>query len=617
MFDIEENLKKLPDCPGVYLHKDSLGKVIYVGKAKSLKNRVRQYFKKNSQNDAKFKALVSNIEEFEYITCKTEVEALILECNLIKKYKPKYNILLRDDKTYPYIMITTEEDYPRLVKTRLIKKDVNKYFGPFSDAGAVNSMIDLLNKVYKLKRCTPHNFPRGHRACLNYHIDQCKAPCLKKISKEEYRKSIDEVINFLKGKEKNIVKFLEDKMKKASSDLKFEEAAIYRDYLISARTLLETQRVTLGDDSQMDIILIVKSEEEYFGIIFFVRKGKLQGRESFPLTSASSENREELLEEFIKQYYSQWSVPPKEILVDFDMEEKEVIEEYLKEISQKKVSIIRPKKGDKKKLLDLAKEDSIRMLGLLREKEDSRREKEYLLKSAIYNLLREGGYEKEPRKNGEYRIECYDISNTNGFDSVGGMVVFEGTRKIPKDYRRFKVRDVSGPDDYASLEEVLTRRFTRYKEGNKSFDILPDLILMDGGKGQVTIGNKVIENLGLDIPVLGLAKDDKHRTERIAFDSGKEIYLKDKPLLYKYFGSIQEEVHRFAIEYHRKLRNSSSINSLLDSISGVGVTRRNALLRKFGSVENIKKASKEELLEVSNITEGVADNIIKFFEKKK
>jgi len=610
MFNIQENLRKLPDCPGVYLHKDKLGQVIYVGKAISLRNRVRQYFQASAKTNPKVRAMVSHIAEFEYITCGTEMEALILECNLIKKYMPKYNVLLRDDKTYPYIMVTTTEDYPRVVKTRIIAKDGNKYFGPYSDAGAVNQIVELLSNIYSLKRCSTKEFPANHRACLNYHIQQCKGVCMGKVSKEEYRESIDKVLEFLGGKDKPLLKSLEEKMLTASENLEFEEAAKYRDYILSAKAISETQRVTLVHDKDIDVVLPVKDEFNSFVALFTVRDGKLSGRETFQIQADDSDNREEMVGEFIKQYYSQWAQVPPEILVSKEPPEKELLEEFLSR-EGRKVRIFVPQKGEKKALLDLAKSDCVEMVKTLAQKAQLNEEKQSVIRQQVAEVIRGTGY--LPAEKEAYRIESYDISNTNGVDSVGAMVVFEGLKRIRKDYRRFKIKTVEGPDDYGSLQEMIYRRFKRAKEGDPGFATLPDAIFMDGGQGQVTAALKILGAMGMEIPVVGMAKDDSHRTRAIVYEDGREFDLRQRPMLFKYCGTIQEEVHRFAIEYHHNLRNRNAIRSVLDNISGVGPTRRNALLNHFQTVERIKAASLGELMEVPGITETVAKNIKEYF----
>ena len=610
MFDIQENLKKLPDSPGVYMHKDKLGQVIYVGKAISLKNRVRQYFQSAAKSNPKVRAMVSHIAEFEYITCSTEMEALILECNLIKKYMPKYNVLLRDDKTYPYIMVTTTEDYPRVVKTRIIKKDGNKYFGPYSDAGAVNQIVDLLSKIYSLKKCSAKDFLPGHRACLNFHIKECRGVCQGLVSKEEYNEAIESILVFLGGKDKPLIKSLEENMAKASENLEFEEAAKYRDYIMAIKSISETQRVTMALGKDLDVVLPVKDAENSFVVLFTVRDGKLSGRENFQIQADESDDRDEMVAEFIKQYYSQWANVPHEILVERELPETELLENFLARDSHK-VRIFVPQKGDKRALLKLAQNDRIEMVKTLSQKAELIREKQDSVRTEVEDIIKAAGY--APKLKGDYRIESYDISNTNGVDSVGAMVVFEGLSKIRKDYRRFKIKTVEGPDDYGSLTEMLTRRFKRAKDGDPSFIKIPDAIFMDGGRGQVTVARNALTALDIDIPVVGMAKDDSHRTRAIVFDDGREVELRNRPILFRYCGTIQEEVHRFAIDYHRTLRTKNAFNSVLDNIEGIGPTRRNALLAKFQTIEAIKRATIEQLMDVPGITESIAGNIKQYF----
>lgn len=506
MFDIKENLKKLPDKPGVYMHKDKLGQIIYVGKAISLRNRVRQYFQSSANSNPKVKAMVSHIAEFEYITCQTEMEALILECNLIKKYMPKYNVLLRDDKTYPYIMVTVTEEFPRIIKTRTIKKDGNRYFGPYSDVGAVNQIVDLLSKIYALKKCSLKEFPYNHRPCLNYHINQCKGICTGKVSRQEYMDSIEKIIHFLSGKDKPILNYLEEKMSEASENLEFEEAAKYRDYILAVKAISVTQRVTMTNDKDLDIVLPVKDSQNSFVVLFSVRQGKLSGRETFQIQTTESDNRQEMVYEFIKQYYSQWAMVPPEILIEKELPEKEILEDFLSS-EGRKVKILVPQKGDKKALLSLAQSDTLEMLKTLSEKAKNNNEKKLTIIQLIKNVIIHAGF--EPRILDEdsqgYRVESYDISNTNGVDTVGAMVVFEGIKPIRKGYRRFKIKTVEGQNDYGSLQEVLLRRFKRAKSGDDSFNILPDIILIDGGIGQVTAAYKVLDSLGIDLPVVGMA----------------------------------------------------------------------------------------------------------------
>lgn len=616
MFDIQENLKTLPDSPGVYMHKDKLGQVIYVGKAISLKNRVRQYFQSSRHMDPKVRSMVSQIEEFEYITCGSEMEALILECNLIKKYTPKYNVLLRDDKTYPYIKITGDEDYPRIIKTRIVKRDGGRYFGPYSDTGAVNQIVDLLNNVYALKKCSARVFPKGFRPCLNYHINQCDGICRGDVSKEAYRERIDLAADFLKGRTKGILDYLEGLMMQASEALDFERAAEYRDYIIAAKSLSEKQRVTMQDTKDVDLLLVARGAKQRHVVVFFVREGKLSGRESYAIRSSEEDSNSDIIAAFIKQYYTQGLNVPKEIILENEPDDAKLLSDFLSDMAGHHVKFTAPKKGEKRALLELAKKDVVEMVKTIDMRAEVRRERRENLGTAIHDVLEDMGYETGDYRGTDYRIEAYDISNTNGVDTVGAMVVYEGLKPDKKSYRRFKVRSVDGPDDYGSMQEVLTRRFVRALKGDDGFEVLPDLILMDGGKGHVNAALAVLHELELDLPVAGLAKDDHHRTRALIYwkdGSMKEIVLKEKPMLYKYMGTVQEEVHRFAIEYHRGLRGKSMITSALDDIEGVGPARRNALLEHFGSVDNIKAATKEQLLEVRGITEKVADKIQEYF----
>ena len=605
MFDIKENLKKLPDSPGVYMHKDKLGQVIYVGKAVSLRNRVRQYFQSSAKQNPKVRAMVSNIAEFEYITCQTEMEALILECNLIKKYAPKYNVLLRDDKTYPYIKVTIQDEYPRIIKTRLLKKDGSKYFGPYSDTGAVNMIIELLNKVFMLKRCPAADFPAGFRPCLNYHIKECRGICTGNVNTKQYREYVNKALDFLGGRQKPILEYLTAKMNGAAEEMNYEEAAVYRDYIASAKSLSETQRVTVIGGHDMDMILPAGSGENMVMVMFTVRGGKLSGRDTFFMKAEGEDDYESIVSQFIKQYYSRWAAVPGEIIVPRSLKEKELLEEFLETQAGRKVKISVPQKGDKKALLDMARRDVAELSKTIELKATSAAEKEEELRNALAKIL--GRVKKT------YRIESYDISNTNGVDTVGAMVVFSNLKPVKKDYRRFKIRTVAGQDDYGSLAEMLERRFKRAIDGDSGFALLPDLILMDGGRGQVSVAQNVLDRLGLYIPVLGMAKDDSHRTRALVDANGSEILLKDEPLLFKYCGTIQEEVHRFAIDYHRSLHNRNTIGSVLDNIDGIGPAKRNALLSSFNSVEDIKKADVETLMKVKGITARNARAIKEYF----
>lgn len=616
MFDIKENLKQLPDSPGVYIHRDKLGQVIYVGKAISLKNRVRQYFQSARNMDPKVRAMVSQIAEFEYITTGSEMEALILECNLIKKHRPKYNILLRDDKTYPYIKVTVNEDFPRILKTRIVEKDRSKYFGPYSDAGAVNQIVELLNQVYALKKCSSKTFPKGFKPCLNYHIQQCDGICTGQIKPEEYRQRVELAMEFLKGKSKGILQYLKEKMYRASEDMDFEEAARYRDYILAAQALSEKQRVVLQDTKDMDLILVAQSAKQRYVVLFFVREGKLSGRETYELQSSEGDTSEELISAFIKQHYSQSLSLPGEILLQDLPAEKELIEGYLSELAGRQVKLLSPKKGEKRALLELAKKDVVEMVKTIDQKAETKKERRLAVGSQVYDILEKMGYEEGGYSNRDFRLEAYDISNTNGVDTVGAMVVFEGLKPDKKSYRRFKVKSIEGPNDYGSMQEVLFRRFRRAMEGDEGFSIYPDLILIDGGKGHVSAATEILQAMELDLPIAGLAKDDHHRTRALVYMDGEtpiEISLKEKPLLYQYMGTIQEEVHRFAIDYHRGLRGKKMLTSVLDEIEGIGPAKRSALLSHFGSVDNVKNADIEQLREVTGITEKLAYTIREYF----
>lgn len=620
MFDIKENLKNLPDCPGVYMHKDRLGNIIYVGKAISLKNRVRQYFQSTKNMHPKVRSMVENIAEFEYITAGSEMEALILECNLIKKHRPKYNILLRDDKTYPYIKITNE-DYPRIIKTRIVKKDGGKYYGPYSDAGAVNKIVDLLNNSFSLKRCSASSFPEGFRPCLNYHINQCRGICGGSVDRQEYMESIEGAREFLNGKNSRIISRLKEKMEKASEGLDFEEAVRFRDYIEAAKALSATQRVVIHQSKDIDIVIPAKGSEEAHIVVFFVRDGKLTGRETYEMENSLEEDRQELVSAFINQHYSQLPDIPREILLTHMPEDKEVLEKYLSDAAEHSVRLIKPQKGEKKALVDMASKDVIEMVKTIDERAENARERRASLGREIFNLLKEMGAVSGEYDGREFRAEAYDISNTNGVDTVGAMVVFNGLKADKKSYRKFKIRTVRGQDDYACMKEVLSRRFNRVFQGDEAFEQLPDIIFMDGGKGHVSTALEVVDAAEFDIPVAGMVKDDRHRTRGLVYRkkqengeiSYEEISLKGRSMLFKYIGRMQEEVHRFAIEYHRTLRNRNASLSVLDEIDGIGPVRRKALLEHFKSVDNIKAASLEDLEKAPNMNEKAAKSVWKYF----
>ena len=611
MFDIKENLKKLPDSPGVYIHKDRLGEVIYVGKAVSLRNRVRQYFQSQKNMDSKVSAMVSHIAEFEYITTATEMEALILECNLIKRYSPKYNILLRDDKTYPYIKITMKEDYPRILKTRRVENDGARYFGPYSDAGAVNRIVDLMGEIYRLKKCSAQRFPKGFRPCLNYHIEQCRGICTGYVSKDEYRETVNKVAEFLGGSTKPLVNEMKAKLEAAAEQLDFETAAKYRDNIMALEAINEKQRVVLRSDKDMDIILTLKGREDSFIVVFYVRDGKLSGRENFEMHTEGEESSGEMISSFIKQYYGELTSGPKEILTEEALSDANILSDYLSQLWGRKTSVFMPLKGEKKAILDLARKDVVEMAKTIDDRAEARAEREDSLRKqidAVYSCLKNGPH--------GYRVEAYDISDINGVDSVGAMVVFDGSRRLKKDYRRFKVKTIEGPDDYGSMQEVLYRRFKRAQADDAAFNTYPDMLFIDGGKGHVAAANKVLRAMQIDIPAFGMAKDDSHRTKELVYEKDGEfstIQIKDSPLLFKYVGNIQEEVHRFAIDYHRTLRTKNMLTSVIDEIEGIGPVKRNSLLAYFGSVDRIKAAAAEELVKVDGITEKNAQNILKYF----
>ena len=643
MFDIQENLKKLPDCPGVYMHKDALGNIIYVGKAVSLKNRVRQYFQASRNMDPKVRSMVSQIAEFEYIKAGSEMEALILECNLIKKHRPKYNILLRDDKTYPYIKITAEK-YPRVIKTRHLEKDGGKYFGPYSDAGAVNRIVDLLNSTFSLKRCSTAVFPPGFKPCLNYHIRQCRGICGGNVDPEEYAESVQGALEFLTGRSKRLQTALKEKMQAAAEAMEYEEAAVYRDHLAAAEALSETQRVVLHHNSEADIVIPARGTEQTYMAVFYVRGGKLIGRESFELDASMSieKGSAALVSAFLRQHYSRMPDVPKEILLTVELRDRQILEEYLSDLCGHHVSLLKAVRGEKRALTEMAKKDVLEMIRTIDERAESARERKRTLGQDIYNILHvmgaasviEGSVDPQtglPGYDGrQFRAEAYDISNTNGIDTVGAMVTFDGLKADRSGYRKFKIRTVQGQDDYACMQEVLTRRFARVFEGDEGFSVLPDIIFMDGGRGHVSCALEVTEAAGFDIPVVGMVKDDHHRTRALIYrkkgakhDGSSEsdfveISLSDKPLLFSYIGRIQEEVHRFAIEYHRKVRGKRVEGSVLDEIPGIGPARRNALLEEFKSVDRIREIARgedgeERLAQAPGMNRRAAEEVRRYF----
>ena len=602
MFDIQEQLKKLPAEPGVYLMKDENDKIIYVGKAISLKNRVRQYFQSSKNHSSKVKSMVKNIKSFEYIITDSELEALILECNLIKKYRPKYNVLLRDDKTYPYIKVTVNEDFPRVLKVRRVLRDKAKYFGPYTNVEAVNDTLEVIRNIYPIRTCNidiERAIKNNMRPCLNLHIKRCVGPCTGNVSKEEYNKMIEEILLFLSGKEEKLIEILKEKMNKCSMEFNFEEAAIYRDKIMNLQEMMQKQKIDIStDDINQDIIAMAYNDEEACVQSFFIRHGKIVGREHFILEGTKDSSKEAILGSFVKQFYMKAEYIPKEIIIESEIEDQSVLEEWLSNIKGKKVSIRVPQKGDKKSLISMVKKNAMEYL----EKFSNLNKRKYeRSEGALIELAEVLGLEEPPR-----RIESYDISNIQGVDSIGVMVVFTNGLKDKKEYRRYKIKTVEGPNDYDSMAEILDRRL---QKGD-----FADLILLDGGKGQVSAVQKVFDKYGIDIPLWGMYKDDKHRTKGLICAS-KEIELDKTSNLYRFVASIQEEVHNYAITYHRSLRNKSLTKSSLDDISGVGEKRKKALLSHFKSIEDIKNASVEELSKVEGLNKSVAENIYDYFRK--
>ena len=614
MFIIEEELKKLPAKPGVYIMHGEKDEIIYVGKAISLKNRVRQYFQSSRNKGAKIERMVTHITRFEYIITDSELEALVLECNLIKEHRPKYNTMLKDDKSYPFIKVTVNEPYPRVLFARRMKKDKARYFGPYTSGGAVKDVIELVRKLYQVRSCN-RSLPRDtgkDRPCLYYHMKQCKAPCQGYISQEEYRKNINKVIKFLNGDFQDTIDELMVKMQKASEEMRYEDAMEYRDLIHSIEKIGERQKITGYGQEDRDIIAVAMDESEDLRDqdavvqVFFIRDGKLIGRDHFYLRVAKGDTKAQVLSSFLKQFYAGTPFIPSEIMLQSEIEDADIIEEWLTTRRKQKVHIRVPKKGTKEKLVELALENA-RMV-LYKDRERIKREEGRTI-GAVHEVEDWLGLENV------VRMEAYDISNISGFESVGSMVVYEKGRPKRSDYRKFKIKWVQGPNDYASMEEVLTRRFTHESNGEfDSFARLPDLILMDGGRGQVNIALKVLNNLGISIPVCGMVKDDHHRTRGLYFDN-VEIPIDTSSEGFRLITRIQDEAHRFAIEYHRSLRSKEQVHSILDDIPGIGDTRRKALLRKFKSVENIRDASEEELAQTESMNAGSARQVYEFFHK--
>lgn len=617
MFDFNEELKKLPAKPGVYIMHDGNDAIIYVGKAINLHNRVRSYFRKNIGRGPQIDKMVTQIARFEYIITDSELEALVLENNLIKEYSPRYNTMLKDDKTYPYIKVTLGDAYPRVMLSREMKKDKSRYFGPFTSAAAVKDTIDLINKLYMLRTCNK-NLPKEagkDRPCLNYHIKQCMAPCQGSISQEEYREEVGHALDFLSGNFSPVLKELERKMKEASENMEFEEAIKYRDLFNSVKKIAQKQKITDSDGEDKDIIALALDENDAVVQVFFIRDGKLIGREHFYMTHVSGNKRKQVLLDFVKQFYAGTPFIPRELMIQEEIEDTEVLEKWLSARKGGRVYIRVPKKGSKEKLVELAAKNAA--LVLSQDKEKIKREEGRTI-GAVKEIAALIGVE------GIHRMEAYDISNISGFANVGSMVVYEKGKPKRSDYRKFKIKTVSGPDDYACMKEVLTRRFVHgmeereemaLKEMEKefgSFTKFPDLILMDGGKGQVNIALEVLQELQIDIPVCGMVKDDNHRTRGLYYRN-QEIPIDRSSEGFKLITRVQDEAHRFAVEYHRSLRGKTQVKSVLDDIPGVGPARRKALMRHFKSIEEMKEADVEKLMEVPEIPEHIAEGIYRFF----
>lgn len=612
MFLIEEELKKLPGKPGVYIMHGENDEIIYVGKAVSLKNRVRQYFQSSRNKGAKIEQMVTHITRFEYIVTDSELEALVLECNLIKEHRPKYNTMLKDDKTYPFIKVTVNEPYPRVLFSRTMKKDKAKYFGPYTSSTAVKDVIELVRKIYMVRSCN-RNLPRDcgkDRPCLYYHMKQCTAPCQGNVSEEAYKQNIGQVLHFLNGNFQETIDQLTEKMMAASEDMRFEDAAGYRDLINSIRRIGERQKITTYGEEDRDIIAVAMDESEDLREqdavvqVFFMRGGRLIGRDHFFLRVARGDTKAQVLSSFLKQFYAGTPFIPAEIMMQTEIEDGEIIEDWLSARRKQRVHIRVPKKGTKEKLVELAKENAWMVLS--KDRERIKREEGRTI-GAVKEIEDWLGLKDI------VRMEAYDISNISGFESVGSMVVYEKGKPKRSDYRKFKIKWVQGPNDYASMEEVLTRRFTHESKGEyDSFSILPDLILMDGGRGQVNIARKVLGELGIDIPVCGMVKDDNHRTRGVYFNN-VEIPIDTSGEGFHLVTRIQDEAHRFAIEYHRSLRSKEQVHSVLDDIPGIGETRRKALMRRFRSVENIRDASVEELSQTESMNVQSAEAVYVFF----
>lgn len=602
MFDIQEHLKQLPAQPGVYLMKDKNGQVIYVGKAISLKNRVRQYFQSSKNHSSKVVSMVKHIKSFEYIITDSELEALILECNLIKQYRPKYNVLLRDDKTYPYIKVTTNEDFPRVLKVRRVSKDKAKYFGPYTNTSAVNDTLEIIRNTYPIRTCNidiDRAIKNNMRPCLNMHIKKCVGPCTGNVNKDEYNKMVEEIILFLSGKEEKLIELLKEKMNKCAIDFNFEDAAMYRDKIISLEEMMQKQKIdATTSDLNQDIIAMARAHDEACVQVFFIRNGKIVGREHFILEGVMESSRESILGSFVKQFYMEQEYIPKELIIEDEIEDSFILEEWLSAKKGQKVTIRVPQKGEKKSLVEMVRKNAVEYLEKFSDLNKRKYEKSIGALDELKEILK---LEEAPK-----RIESFDISNIQGVDSIGSMVVFTDGKKDKKEYRRYKIKTVIGPNDYDSMAEIVERRL---KYGN-----FPDLILLDGGKGQVSAVKKVLQANGVEIPLWGMYKDDKHRTKGL-ISQEKEIELDKTSNLYRFVASIQEEVHNYAITYHRSLRNKSLTKSVLDDIQGIGEKRKKALLNHFKDIEAIKKATFEELLEVEGMNKASCESVYNFFRK--
>ncbi len=607
LFDIEEELKKLPSQPGVYIMHDAKDEIIYVGKAISLKNRVRQYFQDSRKKTAKIQQMVSHIARFEYIVTDSELEALVLECNLIKEHQPRYNTMLKDDKAYPYIRVTVGEDFPRVQFAHTMKKDKSRYFGPYTSAGAVKDTIDLIHKLYRVRTCN-RILPRDtgkDRPCLNYHIKQCDAPCQGYISKEAYGENIRQVLEFLNGHYDILLKKLEKQMMEAAEQMEYEKAAEYRDLLASVKKVAQKQKITSNSLKDRDIIAMAMNDSDAVVQVFFVREGKLIGREHFGIRIGAEKDSGQILTSFVKQFYAGTPFLPKELWLQQEMEDMEVIEQWLSSRKGQKVRLVVPKKGEKERLVELAAKNASMVL---RQDLERNQREELRTTGAMNEVASLLGLETVRR------VEAYDISNISGCESVGSMVVYEDGRPKRSDYRKFRIRTVIGPNDYASMREVLTRRFTHGLEEQDfgSFARFPDLLMMDGGRGQVNIAEEVLAALGLHIPVCGMVKDDNHRTRGLYYQN-VEIPIDRHSEGFKLITRIQDEAHRFAIEYHRSLRSKSQVRSILNDISGIGDTRRKALMKHFKSIEAVQAADVEELSEVPGMNRAAAENVFRFF----